>query len=109
MQDMIQAVVADRAVMNEVLFASSAIVGQILHAIKKWAEGDDVMFSNIRRTVAAIIGNLTAIIGAMAMGLGNLDISQAILAGLTLGLAANSVLNRGARREWSKERREAKK
>lgn len=108
MQDMIQTVVADPGVRNGVLFASAAIVGQILHGVKKWAEGEDIMFSNPKRTVAAIIGNLSAILGAMAMGLDNLSISQAILAGATLGLAADSVLNKGERKVWPAEKRAKK-
>ena len=104
MQDLVQTVVNDPGVRNSVLFAGSAIAGQILHVVKKWAEGEKWVFSNPRRTVAAIIGNISGIVAALTVaGVDNLTIAQCLAAGVTLGLSADSLLNKGTRKVWEKE------
>ena len=107
MNDMIQTVVTDPGVRNGILFASAAVGGQVLHIIKKWAQGEGNMFTNPKRAVAAAIGNLTAIFTAMLVGVDNLTLSQALITGMLTGLGANSMLFKGERAEWTPNERKA--
>jgi hypothetical protein len=108
MNDMIQTVVADPGVRNAVLFTAAALAGQAIHGIKKWTAGEEWMFANLKRTVAAVIANLTAVVAAIQLGLDNLTLSQLLAAGVTLGLSADTLVNKGVRKPWSEDQREAK-
>ena len=49
------------------VFCASAVVGQVLHSVKKWLEGDSAkpftwITSDLRHTVAAMIGNVGGMI-----------------------------------------------
>lgn len=98
----IQVALKDPSIMNAVLFCGAALLGQLLHAIKKWAEGYDWITSNPRQTVAAVIGNMTGMAGFISTGA--LDeitkIGTLIFLGVFMGLSADSVLNKGSRQVW---------
>ena len=104
MQTAIQTVLDNPTVLNASLFCVAAMVGQIFHAIKKWAEGYDWIMGNFRRTVGAIIGNITGMVGFISSGtLDNIGSMGALIAfGLFMGLSADSVLNSGSRVKWEK-------
>jgi len=105
-----QKVLADPSVMNAVAFASAAIGGQVLHALKKWAEGEAWLLVNAKRTVGAVIANFIAIAGFISTGA--LDeitkIATVLALGLFMGFSADSAINKGGRKVWTDEEREAK-
>lgn len=104
MQEAIQTVLENPTVLNASLFCVAALVGQIFHAIKKWAEGYNWIMDNFRRTIGAVIGNITGMIGFVSSGaLDNIGSMGTLLAlGLFMGLSADSVLNAGSRVKWTK-------
>ncbi len=111
MIDAAQKVLQDQSVLNAVAFASAAILGQVLHALKKWAEGEAWILANAKRSVAAVIGNLIAIMGFISTGaLDSMPKIATVLAlGLFMGFSADSAINKGARREWTEAERNANK
>lgn len=108
--DSIQTVLADPSVRNAAWFATAAVAGQTLHAVKKWAEGEAWVMANFRRTVGAVCGNIAGIVGFVSTGA--LDdmtkIGTVIALGVFMGFSADSALNKGARAEWTPEERAAK-
>jgi len=112
MMEAAQKVLQDQSVLNAVAFGSSAIFGQVLHALKKWAEGEAWILANARRTVGAVIANFVAIAGFISTGA--LDeitkIATVLALGLFMGFSADSALNKGGSRVvWTDEERAAKK
>lgn len=109
-----QTVLADPSILNGAVFCVSAVIGQILHSVKQWANGDADTFlgwltSNPKRTVAAVIGNAGALLTALTVvGIDNMTLTQIIATGGLLGLSADSIINRGVRPTWSNEGRAAK-
>lgn len=102
MNEAIQTTLFDPSVMSSTLFCISALFGQILHTVKKWAEGYHYTHASIKRFIAAIIGNFTGIIGFVSTGaLDGMQIGTLIAFGLFMGLSANSIINKGERTEWS--------
>lgn len=90
------------------IFCCSAGVGQIMHALKKWADGDvDSPFawltSGLRRTVGAMIGNLGGMIVFVQTGvLGPLLAMPngwwaIFLFGFMNGFTADSALNKATK------------
>jgi len=110
MIDAAQKVLQDPSVLNAVAFASAAIIGKALHAVKKSLEGEAWVTANIKRTAAAVIGNMIAIVGFISTGaLDSMPKIATVLAlGLFMGFSADSALNKGARKEWTDEERNAK-
>lgn len=108
MDTMIQTTLADPGVRHAALFAVAALAGQTLHGVKKWTAGEEWMFANLKRTVAAVITNLTAVVAAIQLGLDNLTLSQLLATGMMLGLSADALTNKGVRKPWSEEKREEK-
>lgn len=106
MDTMIQTTLADPGVRHAALFTAAALAGQAIHGVKKWTAGEEWMFANLKRTVAAVIANLTAVVAAIQLGLDNLTLSQLLAAGVTLGLSADTLVNKGVRKQWSEEKRE---
>ena len=110
MMDAAQKVLRDPSVLNAVAFASAAIMGQVLHALKKWSEGEAWIMANARRTVGAIIANGVAIAGFISTGA--LDeitkIATVLALGLFMGFSADSAINKGSREVWTDEQRNAK-
>lgn len=102
-----------------VIFCVSAGFGQILHAVKRWADGDVEspiawLTTGIRRTIGAIIGNMggmilfiqTGVLGPiLAMPNGYWAV---FLFGFMNGFTADSALNKGVRSAWSEEERKEK-
>ena len=100
----------DQQVVNALIFTLAAGAGQLLHAIKKWSDGEAWVLANLRRTVGAVIGNLTGIIGFITTGaLDGMKVGALIALGIFMGLSADSILNKGSRAEWTDEQRKAAK
>ncbi len=94
-----------------VLFCLSAGVGQVLHFIKKWAEGDaGWVTTNIRRSVAAAIGNLGGMIVFIQTGVLGPILQlpngpwAVFLFGFLNGFTADSALNKSLREAEQKEK-----
>lgn len=90
------------------IFCCSAGIGQVMHALKKWADGDvDGPFAwlttGLRRTVGALIGNLGGMIVFVQTGvLGPLLTMPngwwaIFLFGFMNGFTADSALNKATR------------
>lgn len=100
----------DKSVANALLLIVGAGLGQCLFWVSRWANGEQWVMCNFRRTVAAMIGNITALAALLAAGTTDgMSVAAAFFSGLTLGVAADSLLNKGARKEWTDEQREEKK
>lgn len=107
------------AVAAAVIFCVAAALGQLLHAVKKWTEGEvecvwSWISSSPRRTVGALLGNATGMLVFIQTGVLE-PIYQApngwwalILFGMTNGFSADSALNKATRNAWSPEERAAK-
>lgn len=100
---------ADPSVHNAAVFCAGAMLGQFLHALKKWSDGYVWIMSNPRATVGAIIGNITGMVGFISSGSLDSINSLATVAclGLFMGMSADSVLNKGAQKVWTDEERAA--
>ena len=106
MTDAAQTVLKDPSVLNAIVFCVAAVGGQVLHAVKKWSDGFDWIFANPRRTVGAIIANLTGMVGFVSTGaLDNVSLGTVIALGIFMGLSADSVLNAGKQKVWTPEER----
>ena len=102
------------------LFCMGAIGGQVMHAIKKWADGEVDCISawllgNPKRAVSAAIGNGAGMLIFIQTGvLGSIyqtpDGWWALcLLGFMNGFTADSALNKATRSAWTPEKREAAK
>ena len=95
------------------LFCLSACLGQFLHFVKKWAEGQEWVLSNLRRTIGAAIGNIggmvvfiqTGVLGPL-MALPNGMFAVAMF-GFINGFSLDSALNKGTKKIWTDEERAA--
>lgn len=103
----IQQALKDPSILNAVVFCACAGFGQLLHAVKKWTEGYAWVTANPRQTVAAIIGNMTGMLGFISTGA--LDeitkVGTVMALGIFMGLSADSVLNKGSKEIWTDEKR----
>lgn len=106
-----QTVLRDPSVLNATAFCLAAFGGQGLHYIKKWAEGEDWVFANVRRTVGALASNVAGMLGFVSTGA--LDdmtkIGTVIALGAFMGFSADSAFNKGERKQWSEAERAVKK
>lgn len=106
MNEAIQTTLSDPTVLSSTLFCIAAVFGQVLHAVKKWAEGYQYTRASIKRTIAALIGNITGVIGFVSTGaLEGTQVGTVIALGMFMGLSANSVINKSVRPEWTAEQR----
>ena len=107
-----------KEVQGALIFCVSAIVGQILHSIKKWADGEIScplawLTTGIKRTVSAVIANIAGMLIFIQSGvLGPmLDLPNGswalFLFGFMQGFSVDSGLNKGIRSEWTEEQRES--
>lgn len=110
MMEAAQKVLEDQSVLNAVAFASAAIAGQVLHALKKWAEGEEWVFVNAKRTIGAVVANFVAIVGFISTGaLDSMPKIATVLAlGVFMGFSADSAINKGVRKPWTDEERALK-
>ena len=103
----------DPGLLHAGIYVASAIAGQLFYAVKQWADGAndailDQFLSNPRRTVGAVIGNLTAMVAVIAvLPLADMPVSAAVITGFLQGISADSVLNKSLRKPWTTEQREA--
>lgn len=102
-----QKVLDDPSVLNATLFCIAATFGQVLHAVKKWADGFEWVFTNPRRTVGAVVANVGGMVGFISTGaLSDIpQIGTVIALGIFMGLSADSVLNKGSQVIWDDARR----
>lgn len=104
---MIQEAAEAYSYVNDLTFCLAAVAGQVLHMIKKWAEGYTSFRLSCKRAISAIIGNIAYVAGFVASGqLVDMHFGALIAFGLTSGLAANSLINKAERPAWTEEERE---
>ena len=98
----------DKSTLIPLIYLGASLAGQVLSWWKKWGDGEAIVLTNFRRTVAAVIGNFmtsAAVIGAGAVP----DLPQAaLLVGLLAGYGMDAAINKGIRRPWTQEERERK-
>lgn len=102
-----------------IIFCLAAVVGQIMHGVKKSLDGETTCIAWFRtglaRTLSAVVGNAGGMLMFIQTGvLGT--IYQApngwwalVLFGLTNGFSADSALNKSMRSAWTPEQRDAAK
>ena len=101
----------DPKLVNDAIFCACATVGQLLHAVKKWLAGEadnpiTWIISHPKRTVAAVITNLTGMVYLVSTGaLTGMALEAVIIFGMWQGLGTDSLLNKGDRPEWTEEKR----
>lgn len=102
-----------------IIFCLSAVAGQILHAVKKWADGEVEspiawITNGLRRSVGAMIGNLGGMIVFIQTGVLGPILAlpngwwAIFLFGFMNGFTADSALNKAKRQAWTEEQRAAK-
>ena len=115
MRALIDQVLNDRATINAVIFCLAAGLGQVLHAIKKWADGEVEsplawITERARSTISAVIGNLGGMVALVSTGvLDPMTPGGLIIFGLMNGFTADSALNKATRNAWTPEKRQAEK
>lgn len=119
MHDLLIKIFENNDALAAVLFCASAGAGQVMHALKKWADGESSSLagwftSNIKRTIGAMLGNLMGMIVFVQTGVLGPMISlpngwwAIFLFGFMNGFSTDSALNKSARTEWTQEERAAK-
>lgn len=99
-------------VTQDIIFCLAALLGQILHAVKKWADGEadnpwNWLRTNPKRTVSALIGNAIAMFYFVTSGaLTGMTGTSLIVFGVMQGVATDSALNKGARNVWTATKRQ---
>ncbi len=110
---MIQTLLKNPDVLAAVLFIAAAFAGQVLHALKKWGDGEEWVLSNPRRTVGAVVGNMVGMVVFIQTGVLAPIMAQPnglfalVMFGLTNGFTSDSALNKGTRKVFTDEEREA--
>lgn len=103
-----------------IIFCVSATIGQVMHAVKKWADGEVAsplawITSGLRRTVGALMGNLGGMIVLIQTGVLGPVLAlpngwwAIFLFGFMNGFTADSALNKTTRAAWTPEQRNAAK
>ena len=110
---MIDAVLKDPAILNAGVYIVAAFAGQIFFAVKLWAGKQiecvwDRFGDDPRASVAAVISNITVMVGVVAiLPLDTMPLSACLLTGFLQGISADSTLNKSERRQWSEAERQA--
>lgn len=100
----------DKTHLAQLVFLAGAILGQVMFWLKRWAQDEKPIMGYVKRTVAAVIGNFTGVVTILVSGaLGTMSPEAAFSYGIFLGISADSVLNRGERKEWPDVKREDEK
>lgn len=118
MNGIIDAILGNHDVLAAAVFCLAAAFGQLLHAVKKWADGTtDSAFgwlaSNLRHTVSAVIGNGAGMLVFIQTGVLGPIAAQPngwwalCLFGFMNGYTADSALNKATRAAWTDEQRQA--
>ena len=108
---MIQTMLKNPDILAALIFCAAALFGQVLHAIKKWGDGEDWVLSNLRRTVGAVIGNMVGMVVFIQTGVLAPIMAQPnglfaiVLFGIYNGFSADSALNKGTRKVLTPEER----
>lgn len=107
----------DHDLLAALIFCVAAGAGQLLHAVKKWTDGEATFAGwfqdSPRRTVGAIIGNGTGMLLFIQTGVLGPIAAQPngwwalCLFGLMNGFSTDSALNKATREQWSTEQRAA--
>ncbi len=109
---MIQTALKNPDALAALIFCAAALGGQVLHAIKKWCDGEDWVLSNLRRTVGAVIGNMVGMVVFIQTGVLAPIMAQQnglfaiVLFGIYNGFSADSALNKGTRKVLTEDERE---
>lgn len=86
----------DGSVIQLAVYVGSALIGQVLHAVKKWLEGESLSMlgwlrPSPKRVLGSFIGNLALILGFASTGvLDSLSLGACIALGLFQGISASS-------------------
>lgn len=110
----LQAILNDTTTINAIIFCLAAALGQVLHAVKKWADGEvdnplEWVTQSARHSVSAMIGNLGGMIAFVATGvLDPMTPGALVIFGLMNGFTADSALNKASRTAWTDVERAAK-
>lgn len=113
MKEQFAKLATDPALANSVIYFVFALAGQMFYAVHQWArkEIDCVMdrFRNDpRSSVAAIIGNVTAMVGVIAMlPMDQMPLQAVVITAFLQGISADSTLNKNVRAVWTEEQRAA--
>jgi len=120
MSELLSKILASPDVAAAIIFCASASIGQVMHAIKKWGDGEvdsltGWLTNNVRRSVGAAIGNMggmlvfiqTGVLGPM-LALPN-GWWAIFLFGFMNGFTADSALNKANREAWTAEKRAEEK
>ncbi|MDA8260208.1 MAG: hypothetical protein M0Z99_32020 [Betaproteobacteria bacterium] len=111
----IKTILANPDVLAALIFCIAAVIGQMLHAVKKWADGESWVLSNFRRTIGAVIGNMVGMVVFIQTGVLGPIMAQPnglfalILFGVTNGFTSDSALNKGTRKVLTDDERAALK
>lgn len=105
--DAVQTVLQDRTLLNAGCYMVGCFLGQVIFWITRWANDEQWVTANFKRTVAAIGSNIGIMAGFVAMGsLESAALGTALFVGLTQGIAADSIINKGTRKVFTEEERE---
>ena len=110
----IQKALSGPAEINTLMFVLSALIGQGLHGVLKWTQGEaesplSWFTSNIKATIGAFIANIGITITAIQLlPIDTMTAWASLYAGLLCGLGSDT-LNKGARPAWTPEQRAAVK
>ncbi len=116
---MIKDIISNPNVIATVVFCIAAAIGQFIHAVKKWADGEvgtplDWITKDARHTFSAILGNLGGMLVFIQTGVLGPIAAQpdgwwaVVMFGFMNGFTADSALNKSTRQEWTAEERAAK-
>ena len=114
METTINTILNDKTTVNAIIFCLAAALGQVLHAVKKWADGEvgnplDWLTQSVRHSVSAMIGNMGGMIAFVATGvLDPMTPGALVIFGLMNGFTADSALNKATRTAWTDAERAAK-
>ena len=112
MMEILQAAFSKALTANAMLFFAAAAIGQMLHGVQKWTQGEAAspltwFTTNVKATVAAVIVNITAAVTAIQLlPIDTMAASACLYAGVLCGLGSDT-FNKGARAEWTPEQRAA--
>jgi len=110
LQAAISKALAGPAEVNTIMFIIAALIGQILHGVLKWTQGEanspvGWFTSNIKATIGAFIANIGITITAIQLlPIDTMTAWASLYAGLLCGLGSDT-LNKGARPAWTPEQR----
>jgi len=105
--------ITDPAIQNSLIYVIGAFLGILVNWLVKWLNKEvdcimDMFRTEPRRTAAAFVGQIGVIMAFIGTGaLTGLTPFLAFVQGTAFGSAVDAWMNKGKRREWTDEQREA--